>query len=169
MFEHFSEAHELFVYRLGIARGASRRAIVTLGDLEQESQRREVAALMLDLSEESRLHAAVLEDCFAELERNVAVPPGHAADGLDREAHAVLRKTADGIKDLAVLPLALEVVYEAIAMYEPLTVYAREWISGHLADQLEKCLVEQIASRNRVLELMREVFASTETVQAKVD
>ncbi|MDQ4490912.1 DUF892 family protein [Sinomonas sp. ASV486] len=167
MFEYFSEAHELFVYRLGIARGTSRRAIVTLGTLEQESQRREVSALMLDLSEEARLHAAVLEDCFAELKRNVGVPPGHTAEGLDREAHAVLRKTADGIKDLAVLPLALEVLYEAIAMYEPLTVYAREWISVHLAEQLEKCLVEQLASRNRILELMREVFASAETVEAR--
>jgi hypothetical protein len=169
MFEYFSEAHELFVYRLGIARGTSRRSIVTLGVLEQESQRREVGALMLDLSEEARLHAALLEDCFAELERNVAVPPGHAADGVDKEVHAILRKTADGIKDLAVLPLALEVLYGAIAVYEPLTVYAREWISAHLADQLEKCLVEQLASRNRVLELMREVFASAETVQANPD
>lgn len=169
MFEYFSEAHELFVYRLGIARGASRRAIVTLGVLEQESQRREVSALMLDLVEEARAHAALLEDLFAELERNVAVPPGYAADGLDREAHAVLRKTAEGIKDLAVLPLALEVQYEVIAMYEPLTVYAREWISDHLAEQLEKCLVEQLASRNRVLEKMREVFASAETVHARTE
>ncbi|MGT2463504.1 hypothetical protein [Sinomonas atrocyanea] len=60
-------------------------------------------------------------------------------------------------------------LYSAIAVYEPLTVYAREWISAHLADQLEKCLIEQLASRNRVLELMREVFASAETVQAKTD
>ncbi|MGT2463503.1 hypothetical protein [Sinomonas atrocyanea] len=84
MFEYFSEAHELFVYRLGIARGTSRRSIVTLGVLEQESQRREVAALMLDLSEEARLHAAVLEDCFAELERNVAVPRGTLPTGSTR-------------------------------------------------------------------------------------
>ncbi|WP_175637501.1 DUF892 family protein [Sinomonas mesophila] len=166
MFEHFTEAHELFVYRLGIARGTSRRGIVTLGVLEQHSQRREVNALVLDLAEEARLHAAVLEDLFAELERNVAVPPGHLADGLDREAHAVLRKTDEAIADLAVLPLALEVQYNAIAAYEPLTIYAREWVGASIAERLEQCVVEQLSSRNRVLELMRKVFASSETMQA---
>ena len=166
MFEHFTEAHELFVYRLGIARGTSRRAIVTLGVLEQHAQRREVNALVLDLAEEARLHAAVLEDLFADLGRNVAVPPGHLADGLDREAHAVLRKTDETIADLAVLPLALEVQYSAIAAYEPLAVYAREWLDESVAERLENCLVEQLASRNRVLEIMREVFASSETMQA---
>jgi ferritin-like metal-binding protein YciE len=169
MFEHFSEAHELFVYRMGIARGTSRRAIVTLGTLEQHAQRGEVGALIRDLTEEARAHTAALEDLFAELERNVAVPAAPTAEGLDREAHAMIRKTDEGILDLAVLPLALEIQYEAIAAYEPLALYAREWIAGDVADRLERCLAEQLASRNRVLELMRGVFASGDTVQARPD
>ncbi|GAB4100631.1 DUF892 family protein [Sinomonas halotolerans] len=166
MFEHFSEAHELFVYRLGIVRGTSRRGIVTLGTLEQRAQRREVNALVLDLAEEARRHAAVLEDVFAELGRNVAVPVCHAADGLDREAHALLRKTDAEIADLAVLSIALEVQYAAIAVYESAVVYARAWLGERLAEQLESCLTEQLASRNRVLALMDAVFASAETVRA---
>jgi ferritin-like metal-binding protein YciE len=169
VFEYFTEAHELFVYRLGIARGTSRRAIVTLGTLEQHAQRREVNALMRDLQEEARLHAAVLEDLFADLERNVAVPPGHLADGLDHEAHMVLRKTDEPLKDLAVLPLALEALYAAIAIYEPLALYAREWLDESIAERLEGIVVEQLASRNRILDLIRRVFASNETVQATID
>ncbi|WP_430297159.1 DUF892 family protein [Sinomonas sp. B1-1] len=169
MFEHFSEAHELFVYRMGIARGTTRRAIVTLGTLEQHAQRAEVGALMRDLSEEARAHTAALEDLFAELERNVAVPVAHTADGLDKEVHSVVRKTDEGILDLAVLPLALEIQYAAIAAYEPLAVYAREWLEGDVADRLEKCVAEQLASRNQVLGLMRTVFASGDTVQARPD
>ncbi|MDQ4503151.1 DUF892 family protein [Sinomonas sp. ASV322] len=169
MFEYFTEAHELFVYRLGIARGASRRAIVTLGTLEQHAQRREVNALVRDLQEEARAHAAVLEDVFADLERNVAVPPGHAADGLDHEAHLVLRKTENAIMDVAVLPLALEILYGALAAYEPLAIYAREWLEEGVASRLETILVELLSSRNRVLEMTRKVFASSETVEAQKD
>ncbi|WP_415855599.1 DUF892 family protein [Sinomonas sp. G460-2] len=169
MFEYFTEAHELFVYRLGIARGTSRRNIVTLGTLEQHAQRREVNALMRDLQEAARSHAAVLEDIFADLERNVAVPAGHTADGLDHEAHVVLRKTDNSIMDLAVLPLALEVVYGALAAYEPLAYYARDWLDEGIASRLEKILVDLLSARNRVLDLTREVFASSETVEATTD
>lgn len=169
MFEYFTEAHELFVYRLGIARGTSRRAILTLGTLEEHSQRRAVNALMRDLQEEARLHAAVLEDIFADLERNVAVPSGHTADGLHHEANLVLRKTDRSILDLAVLPLALEVLYGSIAAYEPLAVYARDWLDPTISERLEKILVEQLSARNRILELLREVFQSSETVEATTD
>lgn len=169
MFEYFTEAHELFVYRLGLARGTSRRAIVTLGTLEHHAQRRAVNGLMRDLQEEARLHAAVLEDIFADLERNVAVPSAHTADGLNHEANTVLRKTDKSILDLAVLPLALEVLYGSVAAYEPLAVYARDWLDASIAERLEKILVELLSARNRVLELLAEVFASSETVEATTD
>lgn len=169
MFEYFTEAHELFVYRLGIARGTSRRAIVTLGTLEQHAQRREVNALLRDLQEEARAHAAILEDLFADLERNVAVPAGHAADGLDQEAHMILRKTEKTIMDVAVLPLALEVIYGAVAAYEPLAVYSREWLDESISSRLEQILVDLLSSRNRTLELTRKVFSSSETVEAQGD
>jgi hypothetical protein len=124
---------------------------------------------MRDLQEGARSHAAVLEDLFADLERNVAVPPGHVADGLDHEAHMVLRKTDEQLKDLAVLPLALEALYAAIAIYEPLAVYAREWLDESIAARLEQIVVEQLSARNRILDLIRKVFASSETVQAKIE
>ncbi|KHL03871.1 DUF892 family protein [Sinomonas humi] len=169
MFEYFTEAHELFVYRLGIARGTSRRAIVTLGTLEHHAQRRAVNALMRDLQEEARLHAAVLEDIFADLERNVSVPAGHTADGLNHEANVVLRKTDKSLLDLAVLPLSLEIVYGSVAVYEPLAVYARVWLEASIAERLEKILVELLSARNRILGLLGEVFESSETVQATPD
>ncbi|WP_138444565.1 DUF892 family protein [Sinomonas susongensis] len=169
MFEYFTEAHELFVYRLGVARGTSRRAIVTLGTLEQNAQRRAVAALMRDLQEDARLHAAVVEDIFADLERNVAVPAVHTADGLNHEANTVLRKTDKSILDLAVLPLALEVLYGSVAAYEPLAVYARDWLQARIAERLEGILVELLAARNRILGLLGEVFESSETVEATTD
>ncbi|NUP74106.1 MAG: hypothetical protein HOQ07_05580, partial [Sinomonas sp.] len=90
-------------------------------------------------------------------------------DGLDHEAHMVLRKTDKSILDLAVLPLALEVVYGALAAYEPLAIYAREWLEDSVASRLEKILVELLSSRNRALELTRAVFASSETVEATKD
>ena len=124
---------------------------------------------MRDLQEEARVHAAVLEDLFADLERNVAVPPGHLADGLDHEAHMMLRKTDEPLKDLAVLPLALEALYAAIAIYEPLALYAREWLDEGIAERLEGIVVEQLSSRNRILDLIRKVFASNETVQATIE
>jgi hypothetical protein len=97
------------------------------------------------------------------------VPAGHTADGLDHEAHVILRKTDKSIMDLAVLPIALEVVYGALAAYEPLAYYAREWLDEGIASRLEKILVELLSVRNRVLDMTREVFASSETVQATPD
>jgi hypothetical protein len=81
----------------------------------------------------------------------------------------VLRKTDEPLKDLAVLPLALEALYAAIAIYEPLAVYAREWLDESIAERLEKIVVEQLSSRNRILDLTRKVFASDETVQARIE
>lgn len=127
MFERLNTPEEIYSFKLGSALTMEQKLIEVLEELEEHAQRNEIKQALRQHREETRQHAANLEQCFKLLGEEVDDSPCPVIEAMAKEGKATIKKTDDSLVDAIVLVAATESEHYEIAVYETLitNAYAR--------------------------------------------
>jgi ferritin-like metal-binding protein YciE len=142
MLDKVDSPEELFNHKLGSALTMERTVLKMLGDLEEKSQHEQLKGLFRQHADETRQHAANIEQAFAALGQEADDKPCPAIDGLQVEGKANIKLTDEPLVDDVILASAAETEHHEIAVYEELITYAesmgRQDVVGLMRQNLEQ-------------------------------
>jgi ferritin-like metal-binding protein YciE len=152
MFEKFSNADELFRYKLGSARNMEQTTLEMLRDLQEETHSDQLRELFRHHEAETRQQIENLEEAF----RSIGEEPDDSAfptfSAFEKESQVNLRRTDDSVIDITILCGAMETEHLESAIYESLILVARA--AGH--EQVVNLLEQNLQMELHTLDELRE-------------
>ena len=116
---------DLLRFQLRTALSMEDDSLATLGDLEQAAQSSEVKQLMSHHADETREQIEKLHTVFELLEFPASTAGSPATKGISKQAHALIERSASGLRDQVVLSSALGNEHFEISMYQSLIIATR--------------------------------------------
>lgn len=153
MFEKLNTPEEIFSFKLGSALSMEKTVLETLGDLEQETNRDEIAQMARQHADETRQHIANIEKAFELLGEEVDDSPSPAMQGIQKEGKATLKKIDDAIIDAGILAGMIETEHYEIAVYEILVTNAE----ARGATEVATLLQQNLDSEQKTLDTVKDV------------
>jgi ferritin-like metal-binding protein YciE len=151
MFEKLNTPEEIFSWKLGAALSMENTVLDSLQDMQKETNRDEIRALLSQHEDETRQHIANLERSFELLGEDVDDSPCPAMQGIAKEGKATLKKIDDSIIDAGILSGAIETEHHEIAVYEILVTNAE----ARGATEVAALMRENLESEQRTLDTVK--------------
>lgn len=151
MFEHFTTPLEIFSHKLGSALAMEQDSLDLLADMEQAAMRSDLKELFLEHANATRQQIQNLEQCFDLMGQDAQLVPSPTTKGLAKETNAFVSKTDDTLVDAVVLAGALESAHHQRAVYEVLTIQAKNLGISGTGELLDANLREETAAVEKIL------------------
>jgi ferritin-like metal-binding protein YciE len=153
LFEKLNTPEEVFSFKLGSALSMENTVLDSLQDLQKETNRDEIRALLAQHEEETRQHVANIEQAFTLLDEEADDKPCATMEALSKEGKAMLKKIDDPIVDAGVLSAVIETEHYEIAVYEVLVTNAE----ARGATEVAALLRQNLESEQQTLETVKSV------------
>ena len=151
MFERLNTPEEIFSFKLGSALKMEQELVDVLEELVEAAHRDEIKQALRQHREETRQHAANVEECFKLLGEEVDDSPCPVISAMAKEGKATIKKTDDSLVDAIVLVAATESEHYEIAVYETLVTNAE----ARGATEVAQLLRQNLEQDKHALELAR--------------
>jgi ferritin-like metal-binding protein YciE len=125
----------------------------SLQDMQKETKRDEIRALLAQHEEETRQHIANIEQAFTLLGEEPDDKPDAAMEAIAKEGKAMLKKIDDAIVDAGILAAAIDTEHHEIAVYEILVTNAE----ARGAAEVAALLRQNLASEQQTLDTVKSV------------
>ena len=143
LFEKLNTPEEIFSFKLGSALSMENTVLDSLQDMQKETNRDEIRALLAQHEDDTRQHIANIEQSFRQLGEEPDDKPDLAMEAIAKEGKATLKKIDDEIVDAGILAAAIDTEHHEIAVYEWLIMHARALGRDDAADLLQQNLEQE--------------------------
>jgi ferritin-like metal-binding protein YciE len=143
LFERLDTPEEMFNFKLGSALSMEHDVLESLETLEKKAQRDELKQLFRHHQDETRQQISNIEQAFRAMGEEPDDKPAPAAEALEKEAKANIRRTDDRLVDAMILGGAAETEHHEIAVYEGLIAFAEARGAQDVAQLLRQNLEQE--------------------------
>lgn len=148
---------EIFSWKLGAALSMENTVLQSLQEMQQETNREEIRALLVQHEDETRRHITNVEESFRLLGEEVDDSPCPAMQGIAKEGKATLKKIDDPLVDAGILSGAIETEHHEIAVYEILVTNAKARGAGDVAALLQQNLDDELRTLDTVKQVAERI------------
>jgi ferritin-like metal-binding protein YciE len=153
LFEKLNTPEEVFSFKLGSALSMENTVLDSLQDMQKETNRDEIRALLAQHEEDTRQHIANIEQSFRQLGEEPDDKPDLAMEAISKEGKAMLKKIDDEIVDAGILAAAIDTEHHEIAVYEVLVTNAE----ARGATEVATLLRQNLESEQQTLDAVKAV------------